>query len=283
MNTAPHAFFMPADGNRAGQRLCLYHAPQVDRCHAALVYVHPFAEEMNKSRRMAALQSRAFAQAGYAVLQIDLLGCGDSSGDFGDATWDDWQADVVQAAAWLRQRHPGQPLWLWGLRAGCLLAVDAARMSDTPCHLLFWQPATAGKVVLQQFLRLKVAGDMLDGKAKGTMDALRAQLAAGQPVEIAGYCLNPALANGLAQATLTPPPAVPHSRARRSIWLELSARDGATISPATHAATEQWRHAGHEVCAEVTGGPAFWQTSEIEDAPALLEATLAALDETVLA
>ena len=36
-------------------------------------------------------------------------------------------------------------------------------------------------------------------------------------------------------------------------------------------------------CAEVTGGPAFWQTSEIEDAPALLEATLAALDETVLA
>ena len=30
-----------------GQRFCLYHAPQ-GHCRGALVYVHPFAEEMNK-------------------------------------------------------------------------------------------------------------------------------------------------------------------------------------------------------------------------------------------
>ena len=281
MSVAPHAFFMPAGGNRAGQRLWLYHAAQGEGCRGALVYVHPFAEEMNKSRRMAALQSRAFAQAGYAVLQIDLLGCGDSSGDFGDATWDDWQVDVVQAAAWLQQRYLSAPLWLWGLRAGCLLAVDAARRIDAPCQFLFWQPAAAGKVLLQQFLRLKLAGDMLDGKANGAMDVMRAQLAADQAVEIAGYGLNPALASGLAQATLAPPPAASASRARRSVWLEVSAREGATLSPATHAAAEQWRQAGHEVSAEVATGPGFWQTSEIEDAPALIDATLAALDVTV--
>ncbi len=39
-----------------------------------VVHVHAFAEEMNKSRRMAAMQSRALAAAGFAVLQIDLLG-----------------------------------------------------------------------------------------------------------------------------------------------------------------------------------------------------------------
>ena len=132
-----------------------------------------------------------------------------------------------------------------------------------------------------QFLRLKLAGDMLDGKANGAMDVMRAQLAADQAVEIAGYGLNPALASGLAQATLAPPPAASASRARRSVWLEVSAREGATLSPATHAAAEQWRQAGHEVSAEVATGPGFWQTSEIEDAPALIDATLAALDETV--
>ncbi|MBK8384562.1 MAG: hypothetical protein IPL11_02315 [Candidatus Accumulibacter sp.] len=41
----------------------------------------------NKSWRIVPLQARALATAGYAVLQIDLMGCGDSSGDFGDATW----------------------------------------------------------------------------------------------------------------------------------------------------------------------------------------------------
>ena len=67
-----------------------------------MVYIHPFAEEMNKARRMAALQSRALAAAGFDVLQIDLLGCGDSSGDFGDATWNDWVNDVVHGCRWLR-------------------------------------------------------------------------------------------------------------------------------------------------------------------------------------
>jgi alpha/beta superfamily hydrolase len=42
------------------------------------------AEELNKSRHVAAAQARAFAAAGYSVLQIDLYGCGDSSGDFGE-------------------------------------------------------------------------------------------------------------------------------------------------------------------------------------------------------
>lgn len=272
---------MPADGNRPGQRLCLYHAPQGNVCRGVFVYAHPFAEEMNKSRRMAALQSRALAKAGYSVLQIDLLGCGDSSGDFGDATWDDWQADVVQAATWLQQRHPSRRLWLWGLRAGCLLATEVARQIDTSCNFLFWQPAPDGKVLLRQFLRLKLAGGMLDGRAKGTMDALRDQLAAGQPVEIAGYRLNPALASGLEQATLAPPTLSSDTRTRRAIWLELSAREGATLSPVISAAAESWRQAGHNVSTEGATGPAFWQTTEIEDAPALIDATLACLEEAV--
>jgi exosortase A-associated hydrolase 2 len=279
MSVAPHAFFMPAAAGQTGQRLYLHHAPQGVEPRGALVYVHPFAEEMNKSRRMAALQSRALAQAGYAVLQIDLLGCGDSSGDFGDAAWADWVADVVQAANWLRQRHPKQALWLWGLRAGCLLAAEAVRQTDSPCNLLFWQPAPAGKVLLQQFLRLKAAGDMLDGKGNGATSELRARLAAGEPVEVAGYWLNPALASGLERATLAPPPAVSITSARRAIWLELSTRDGATSLPATTAAAEHWRGAGHEVTTALVVGPAFWQTSELEEAPALIEATLAAVGE----
>lgn len=271
------AFFLPSDGPAGGQRFCLYHPAQGEAARSAIVYVHPFAEEMNKSRRMAALQSRLFARAGHAVLQIDLLGCGDSSGDFGDARWTDWVNDIVQASHWLQSRTQA-PLWLWGLRAGCLLAADAAHRLSDLSGLLFWQPASSGKLVLQQFLRLKTAADMLGGPDRHTLDTLRSQLAAGQSVEVAGYRLSAALAGALEDAALTPSPQV-----QRIEWLELSTRDDAVLSPASSMKLQQWQDAGVPTRSRLVRGPSFWRTTEIEEAPELLGATLAALDEAVTA
>lgn len=284
----PEVFFLPVASTQTedvGQRLCMYYPAQHDgvACtpQGLVLYIHPFGEEMNKSRHMAALQSRALAQAGFSVLQIDLLGCGDSSGDFGDATWLSWVGDAVAGCLWLRQRctpandSPELPLWIWGLRAGSLLAVDAAKQLDKPCNLLFWQAPGAGKTLLQQFLRLKVAGNMLGGQSKGVMETMRQQLANGQPVEIAGYMLSPGLAAGLEQAALTPPER--GSAAQRLVWFDLSTRDEATLSPIATQSIEQWQQAGYTVDSQVVQGPAFWQTAEIEEAPALIAATVAAL------
>lgn len=267
------AFFLPGAGADGGQRLCIYHPPQAPRPLGLVLYLHPFAEEMNKARRMAALQSRAFARQGYGVLQVDLFGCGDSSGDFGDATWGAWVADAVQAAAWLR-RQGDAPLWFWGLRAGCLLAAAAAaRMQDPPSRFVFWQPTPSGKTLLQQFLRLKMAAELQGGQAKQVMEGLRASLAAGQAVEIAGYALSPGLAQGLEAATLEPP-----AQAARLEWIEVSTRaDASHVMPASQIALQKWADAGCAVRSQVANGPAFWQTTEIEDAPALIAATLAAV------
>ena len=92
----------------------------------ALLYLHPFAEEMNRSRRMAALQARELARKGWYVLQLDLSGCGDSEGDFGEATWEAWLHDAATAHAWLEQKTGYRP-WAWGLRAGARLAAELAR------------------------------------------------------------------------------------------------------------------------------------------------------------
>lgn len=221
---------------------------------------------------MAALQARMLAEQGYAVLQIDLHGCGDSSGDFGDATWQSWLQDVLDAHAWLRSRCQA-PLWLWGLRAGCLLATQVAAKIDEPVNFLFWQPIASGKQFLQQFLRLKVASELMAGDNKGVMEALKHQLAGGQSVEIAGYSLSPDLARGLEQAELLPP-----LRSGRLIWLELSARPDATLPPASTKRLEQWLGKGYSIRNHVVPGSAFWQTTEIEEAPALLATTMAALE-----
>ena len=281
---------MPSARAQSGHRFCLFHLPPLQQqggsVRGLVVYIHPFAEEMNKSRRMAALQARALSKAGYAVLQMDLLGCGDSSGDFGDATWQSWVDDVIQACHWLDSQADLQgqdgrkaPLWLWGLRAGCLLAVEAASQFKEPCNFLFWQPPSAGKPLLQQFLRLKLAGDLLGGQAKGVMEHMRSQLADGLPVEIAGYSLSAALAAGLERAALLPPSNASHGR--RVEWLELSTREDSGLSPASTKTLAQWQQADVAVRSHMVTGPAFWQTSEIEEAPALVAATLEALNSVV--
>ena len=262
-------FFLTVGDSR---RFCLRHAVDAGQAvRGGVVYIHPFAEEMNKTRRMVALQARALAAAGFEVLQIDLQGCGDSSGDFGEASWEGWIADILAAGAWLRQRSQA-PLWLWGLRAGCLLATEAARRDDTVAGLLLWQPVVSGRQHLQQFLRLKSAGEMLAGDGKGIMQGLKSELAQGHSVEVAGYTLSSALAKGLEDAELALP-----ERALRVEWLEVAAKPENGLSPVAASRLAQWTAAGHRARGRAVGGPSFWQTIEIEENAALLDATLAAL------
>jgi len=257
-------FFLPVGDSR---RFCLYHPARSGSARGAVIYIHPFAEEMNKSRRMAALQSRALAEAGFPVLQIDMLGCGDSSGDFGDASWRQWHEDLLAGYRWLRSQSDA-PLTLWGLRAGCLLAASVAADLPESANFVFWQPVVSGKLHWQQFMRLKMAASLAAGQSKGVSEALRQALAAGQSVEIAGYTVAPALAAGLESADLLPP-----ARTGRVAWLELSTREDATLAPVSQKRIEQWQGAGFAVESRVLHGPAFWQTAEIEDAPGLIAST----------
>lgn len=275
MSPAPalEAFFLHA---QPGQRLCLAHRP-AGAVRGIVVHVHAFAEEMNKSRRMVGAGARALAAAGFAVLQIDLLGCGDASGDLHEARWTDWLDDIDRAVAWLRARdaaHAAAPLWLWAHRAGALLAGDALARLQEPAHLLLWQPLVQGRSVVQQMLRLKAAASWQSGDGKGVIDQARADLAAGAPVEIAGYVLTPGLVQSFEQATLQP--AAAGVAERRLVWLEVSGSDAA-LSPAAQAQQARWQAAGWQVHLQAVNGPAFWQTVEIEDAPALVQASVDAL------
>jgi exosortase A-associated hydrolase 2 len=281
MNAAPAAsgpLFLHARTGH-GQRFCLYHAP-AGTCRGAVLYVHPFGEEMNKARRMAALQARALARRGYGVLQIDLYGCGDSAGDFADARWDLWLADLALGADWLREQLD-QPLTLWGLRLGALLALDFARTLPTPPQaMLLWQPLLSGAQLLTQFLRLKMAAGMLnegghaDSAGDNSTAALRARLTAGETLEIAGYALAPALAqaiDGLDAARLAVTGCPVH-------WIEVAARADGQLPPAAMKVAQGWRAAGVDLAVTVVPGPAFWATQEISENTAVLEACGALFD-----
>jgi exosortase A-associated hydrolase 2 len=261
-------FFL--DGPR-DRLFCLHYSPASRPVCGTVLYLPPFGEEMHKSRRMAALQARALARAGYAVLQFDLSGCGDSFGDFADATWSRWCADAVSAATWLQARH-SLPIIAWGLRLGAVLAVDVQRRCNAFCRLVLWQPVVSGDLYLTQFLRLKLATEMLAAgdTATGTK-ALRAALDDGQPVEVGGYQLGPPMARELSALKLGE--LIPNCAVD---WLEIAQNAIGTLSPASERVVAAWQTAEIPVNPNVLAGEPFWATQEIVECPALLAETLKA-------
>ena len=255
-----------------GQRFCMVHRP-AGKPRGLILHLHPFAEELNKTRRMSALGARTFADEGWLVLQIDLLGCGDSSGDFADASWSGWLADVSLGTQWLRAQSSG-PLLLWGVRAGALLATSWLCAGSQAEGLLLWQPVASGRLHLQQFLRLHSVSQMLgDSNAGVSVSRLRDELAAGRVVEVAGYGVSPALGSGLEAATMS----LPATFQGMVHVLELSGAETLTSSAAVQLLAADWSKVGVEARCETLRGPAFWTTQEIVEVPELIHQSCKAL------
>ena len=65
--------------------------------------------------------------------------------------------------------------------------------------------------------------------------------------------------------------------AGRLEWLEMSTREDASLMPVAQKAVGQWEQVGFAVRSHLVQGPSFWQTTEIEDAPGLIAATMGAI------
>lgn len=255
----------------AGPVFAVHHAAApACRQGLGLVYLPPFAEEMNRARRMAALQARRLAALGIDVVLLDPFGTGDSAGDFGAARWEIWREDTRTAMAWLGARCGGR-VGLWGLRLGALLAAEVAAETPGLARLLLWQPVLSGERHLTQFLRLRVAAGMGKGAGRETAKDLRASLTGGETLEIAGYALAPALAEAIAARRL----AGPLGRLDRLPvdLLEVGAGDG--LAAGTQQMLAALHDRGRAPRALAVRGEPFWSIQEITVAPALLDATAA--------
>jgi exosortase A-associated hydrolase 2 len=261
----------------AGSLFAIYYPPATGHPTLGHVLHAPaFAEEMNKSRRMVSLQAAALARQGIGVLIIDLFGTGDSEGDFASARWDLWKNDLWAALGWLQERGVSK-VRLWGLRLGCLLALDFAReATDRIEGFVLWQPVTSGRVLMTQFLRLHLAASMMGRGDEQTTAGLRDALARGQSIEVAGYELAPDLVAAIDQLMIAS--AAPPLRVQ---WFEVAPSVDRPLLPASQRLVEQWTQAGARVDTLTVVGDQFWATQEISEAPALVTETTRAVAAAV--
>ena len=227
---------------------------------SAVLVVPPFAEEMNKSRRMIAEVGRRLEDNGVGMLVVDLFGTGDSEGEFAQADWQRWKSDLAAAVRWAAAE--GTPIrGMLAIRLGCILGSEAlAAIGHSMQRTVLWQPAVSGRRLLEQFLRLRVGESMMGGDSMETVAALRGRLKSGELLEVAGYEINGALADQLDAAELQP-----FLRAHLGAvhWMEaVRSADTALPVPSTKA-IEAARAAGVEVTPHAVTGEPFWSSTEI--------------------
>jgi exosortase A-associated hydrolase 2 len=252
-----------------GRRLfCLLLEPIRVKAQGAILFLPPFAEEMNKSRRIVACQARELAASGYRVMLLDLTGCGDAGGDFHDASWQVWLQDALFAADYLIAQGD-VPLSLWGLRLGALLACEVSQAPLAVHRLMLWQPVLNGEQQIDQFLRLRTVASAVNNTASFDRKALWNELRAGRSLEVAGYELSSAMALEAAKARLSdlrPACQIVH-------WLEIGSEPNGSLSPPSESVITHWLEQGVKVVREYVQGDPFWRVIDAAINPSLQRCT----------
>lgn len=264
-----HPFFLECN---AGRIFALYHQPIGNvKPWGNVLIVPAFNEEMNRCRSMLTIQAQALAKIGVGTLLIDLYGTGESDGEYGDARWNIWMENVRQSVEWL-ETQPGGCSALLGIRLGVALALASLRQENNKKRaLIAWQAVVDGKTYFSQFMRIRIAANMdRTDIPKETTNGMRAQLAEGKNIEVAGYEMHPELAtaiDNLRLADLTPPDTV------SAAWFEKGAGEEDVISPGSKKVIEAWQHSGSSPEVMVFDGPAFWALHDRFLAPDLVKKT----------
>ena len=154
-----------------------------------VILVPPFAEEMNRSKRMFILCAQKLSESGLNVILFDYAGTGDSEGEWGDYSYVDWLQnflDVYQYA----QTKSLHSVDLISLRFGSLLSADAiVNKSIAINNCIFWDPVEKGETFMRQLIRTKIAAEMSLTKNKNDKYNYLNELDQKGFIEIAGYKL----------------------------------------------------------------------------------------------
>ena len=164
---------------------------------AAVVFVHPFMEERQDAHPFLRSLAGRVSARGLWALRFDLHGCGDSEGEWEDATVASWLEDIRAACDFIRAQSGVQRVILCGMRFGATLAALATLDDEKPALALI-QPVVKGVAYSMDMLRAYVAAEMvLTKKAGVTRDLLVERLRLGQTVNVFGYHLTAAQFDGL--------------------------------------------------------------------------------------
>ena len=246
-------------------------------CTQAVVFVPPFAEEMNKSRRQIAMAAKALAACGFAAVLPDLYGTGDSEGEFHEATWESWVADIESVFRWV-ESEGRQADTVIATRFGCLLACASLHAASRSVkRTIFWQPVNSGYRHISRLLRVAVAASLMRAGPRLTIEGLREVLAGGARVDVGGYVLSPQLARRIDEQSLT---RLADARLGRLHILYLTRSQGRSEQSEDTRIDDLAKEIGIRARVLRLQGAPFWTSSEIVTNEDLVDMTIQLLADS---
>ena len=172
----------------------IFHQPDGPSDRPVFVFCHPFGEEKLWTHRVFVSFARRLASEGHAVLRFDLMGNGDSDGDFSNSSLASAASDVRCAIAQARLLTGSRRVSLLGLRFGATIAALAAEQERDIHQVLLWAPIVDGARYMQELLRVNVTTQMAVYKeVRHDREALVEAMRQGDTVNVDGYDLGFAL------------------------------------------------------------------------------------------
>lgn len=271
-----------------GKLYTLLRQPVSGRPEAIAVIVPPFAEEANKSRHMFSQLSQHLADAGIASLLFDYYGTGESFGNFEDASLASYTQDLVDVIA--QAKALDVPVHLVCVRLGALVALNAWRDLGGVAKVVFWNPVVSGKLLVNQFFRLRLASALTAAKGKKeTAQTIRDELTSTGQTEIAGYSLGLDLVEQLENASLdgyTEDRHTENSHADsdgfsfpQTRLFEVNAVAREELTPLSQNVISKLAESTVSIDGICVSGSQFWSTQEITLAPSLIQETVGWLVE----
>jgi exosortase A-associated hydrolase 2 len=255
-----------------GTLVGMLHLPGQAPAATGIVFCHAFGEERKSSALVMARLARAVAAAGLPALRFDCSGCGDSEGEFVDATVESRLEDIATAVAFLRERAGGGRVALLGLRLGATLAALAAERISDCAGLALIEPIADARAYLGGEMRRKLLRQMLtDGRAGASRAEMLAELERDDAVlDMDGFAIR-----GSTYKALTALGIRSGEVAFTGPVLVCQVHFKEDVRPDIEAACEAYRAAGAQVQRECIVLPPFWSRIEVGLAPEL-EAAVAA-------
>tara|TARA_R110002049_G_scaffold147342_1_gene310155 strand:+ start:124754 stop:125497 length:744 start_codon:yes stop_codon:yes gene_type:complete len=152
----------------------------------AVILVPPFAEEMNRSKKMYVLCARLLANAGIHSLCFDFAGTGDSYGEWGDFDYSDWKQNLIDVYQFAKKFASN--ISLITMRDGGLISLNLVKQNDINIDkCVLWDPIDSGEVLIRQLIRMKIANAMAGDLKKITTREVLDEIDKSGFLEVGGY------------------------------------------------------------------------------------------------
>ena len=170
--------------------ICEYFTNETHR-NRGYLFCHPFAEEQKRVLFLHNQIAFQLANAGYPVFMGDYYGCGDSEGEFEDATITGWSNDIERFCKFFIKKYDLNSIGLIGTRLGGYLACRLLNTSLPIEKAVLIEPVLSPVRDFKMSIRQKLVKELHTGGHVNSnrKDMIKA-LESNGSIDFDGYCIS---------------------------------------------------------------------------------------------